>query len=353
MANSGRMFRYLIAGPCAAESEAQVYETALRLFVLCDQLPCPLTFFRVGVWKPRSAADAFCGAGEEAFPWLRRVTDDFGFRVCVEVATPQHVETCLRHGVSAVWVGARTSVNPFAVQEIADAVKGNGFSVLVKNPVIPDLKLWLGNLERFEKAGVEEVIAVHRGFADHNEQLLRNAPVWEIPVALRVAHPDIPLICDPSHIAGKRELVRQVAQTAIDYGAGGLMVETHADPDTAQSDAAQQLTPEALVEMLNSLVFKISSQNPDELLRRQRERIRDIDGHIASLLAERLSVVEEIASIKREHNIPLVQPSQWNTVVRNYEQHALDDPCFAEFLQKYLELLHQYSLKIQENSSLE
>ena len=349
MANSGSAFRYLIAGPCAAESEAQVYETALRLFVLRDQLPCPLTFFRCGVWKPRSAADAFCGAGEEAFPWLQRVEKEFGFQVCAEVATPQHVETCLRHGVTAVWVGARTAVNPFAVQEIADAVKGNGGTVLVKNPVIPDLKLWLGNLERFEKAGAKAVFAVHRGFADKDERLFRNAPMWEVPVALRVARPDIPLLCDPSHIAGERGLVRQVAQTAIDYGVDGLMVETHAAPDEALSDAAQQLTPEQLLEMMNVLVYKSSSQNPDDLLRRQRDLIRTIDGQIAHLLAQRLSVVAEIANIKRANNIPLVQPAQWNTVVENYLQHALDDPRFTEFLEKYLELLHQYSLKMQQS----
>lgn len=349
MANSGSAFRYLIAGPCAAESEAQVYETALRLFALQSQLPCPLTFFRCGVWKPRSAADAFCGAGEQAFPWLHRVAETFGFQVCVEVATPQHVETCLRHGVTTVWVGARTAVNPFAVQAIADAVKGNVCTVLVKNPVIPDLKLWLGNLERFEKAGVRALFAVHRGFADKDEQLYRNAPMWEVPVALRVARPDIPLLCDPSHIAGNRDLVRQVAQTAIDYGMDGLMVETHAAPANALSDAAQQLTPEALSEMLNSLVYKDRSQNPDDLLRRQRDLIRAIDGQIARLLAQRLSVVEEIANIKRENNIPLVQPAQWNTVVENYHRHALGDPRFTEFLEKYLELLHQYSLKMQQS----
>ena len=349
MANSGSAFRYLIAGPCAAESEAQVYETALRLFALRDNLPCPLTFFRCGVWKPRSAADAFCGAGEQAFPWLRRVAETFGFQVCVEVATPQHVETCLHHGMTTVWVGARTAVNPFAVQEIADAVKGNDCTVLVKNPVIPDLKLWLGNLERFEKAGVKALFAVHRGFADKDERLYRNAPMWEVPVALRVARPDIPLLCDPSHIAGSRDLVRQVAQTAIDYGMDGLMVEAHAAPADALSDAAQQLTPEALSEMLNSLAYKDRSQNPDDLLRRQRELIRTIDGQIARLLAQRLSVVEEIANIKREHNIPLVQPAQWNTVVQNYTQYALGDPRFTEFLEKYLELLHQYSLKMQQS----
>ena len=349
MANSGSAFRYLIAGPCAAESEAQVYETALRLFALRDNLPCPVTFFRCGVWKPRSAADAFCGAGEKAFPWLQRVEKEFGFQSCVEVATPQHVETCLRDGVTTFWVGARTAVNPFAVQEIADAVKGNVCTVLVKNPVIPDLKLWLGNLERFEKAGAKSVFAVHRGFADKDESLLRNAPMWEVPVALRVARPDIPLLCDPSHIAGRRDLVRQVAQTAIDYGTDGLMVEIHAAPDTALSDAAQQLTPDALLEMLNALTYKNQSQNPDDLLRRQRDLIRAIDGQIARLLAQRLSVVEEIAHIKRENNIPLVQPSQWNTVVENYRRYSLEDPRFTEFLEKYLELLHQYSLKMQQS----
>ena len=349
MENSGSAFRYLIAGPCAAESEAQVYETALRLFALQPNLPCPVTFFRCGVWKPRSAADAFCGAGEKAFPWLQRVEKEFGFQSCVEVATPQHVETCLRNGVTTFWVGARTAVNPFAVQEIADAVKGNVCTVLVKNPVIPDLKLWLGNLERFEKAGAKSVFAVHRGFADKDESLLRNAPMWEVPVALRVARPDIPLLCDPSHIAGRRDLVRQVAQTAIDYGTDGLMVEIHAAPDTALSDAAQQLTPEALLEMLNALTYKNQSQNPDDLLRRQRDLIRAIDGQIARLLAQRLSVVEEIAHIKRENNIPLVQPSQWNTVVENYRRYSLEDPRFTEFLEKYLELLHQYSLKMQQS----
>lgn len=350
MANNGRMFRYLVAGPCAAESEAQVYETALRLFALRESLPCPLTFFRVGVWKPRSAADAFCGAGERAFPWLRRVADEFGFVPCVEVATAQHVETCLRYGVKTVWIGARTAVNPFAVQEIADAVKGSGFSVMVKNPVIPDLKLWLGNIERFEKSGVAAVFAVHRGFADRKEQLLRNAPVWEVPVALRVARPDIPLLCDPSHIAGERGLVQRVAQTAIDYGVDGLMVETHANPEAALSDAAQQLTPEALMEMLNSLVLKESLHNPDELLRQQRELIRDIDTQIARLLSERLSVVAEIAKIKRDNNIPLVQPSQWTTVVQNYENYALNNPHFTEFLHNYLELLHRFSLRMQQDS---
>lgn len=348
MASNEQPFRYLIAGPCAAESEAQLYETALRLFALRDRLPVALTYFRAGVWKPRSEADAFCGAGEEAFPWLQRVKRDFGFEPCVEVATPQHIETCLHYGVKTVWIGARTSVNPFVVQELADAVQGNDFTVMVKNPVIPDLKLWLGNINRFEKAGVKQVFAIHRGFADAQENVYRNAPMWEIPTALRVARPALPILCDPSHIAGQSQFIKPISQIAIDYGVDGLMVEVHEEPARARSDAAQQLTPEDFVQLLQSLILKRSDTNPDDLLRQQRTLIRNIDGQVAQLLAKRLSIVEEIAKLKRENNIPLVQPAQWNTVVENYRQYALTDERYEEFLQKYLELLHQYSLKMQQ-----
>lgn len=342
-----RPFQYLIAGPCAAETEEQVYETARQLSE--QRLPVPLTFFRCGVWKPRSKSDSFCGAGERSFEWLQRVREDFGFEVCVEAASPKHIEMCLKHRVRTVWVGARTAVNPFAVQEIADAVRGEDVVVLVKNPAIPDLQLWLGNIERFEKAGCPRVFAVHRGFAEQSENVLRNAPLWEIPVALRVARPDIPLICDPSHIAGNRDYVKSIAQIAVDYGCNGLMLETHCDPAAALSDASQQFTPEALSEMLNSLIFKMSSADSDDLLRQQRTLIRNIDMQVSQLLAKRLSVVEEIARIKRSNDIPLVQPSQWNHVVELYEQNALSDECYQEFLHKFLHLLHQYSLKMQQN----
>ena len=346
--NEPQPFRYIIAGPCAAENESQVYETARRVHAQMQSLPCPITFFRCGVWKPRSNASSFRGAGEKAFPWLKRVALDFGFPICIEVANPRHVEIALKNDVRHFWIGARTAVNPFAVQEIADAVKGADCTIMVKNPVIPDLQLWLGDIERFENAGIRQLFAIHRGFADQNENVLRNAPMWEIPTALRIARPDIPLLCDASHISGHRQYVKQIAQIAIDYGCNGLMLETHCSPEQALSDATQQFTPEALTELLNSLIFKQPARNTDDLLRQHRALIQNIDTQMGQLLAKRLSVVEEIAAIKRDHNIPLVQPAQWNNVVKNYEKNALDDPRYAEFLEKFLALLHQYSLKMQQ-----
>ena len=348
MANSRTgLFESLVAGPCAAESEAQLLETAERLHRMADALPCPVTYFRAGVWKPRSSGADFCGAGAQALPWLQEVNRRYGFSICVEVAQPQHVESCLQHGIHSFWVGARTAVNPFAVQELADSLQGTGSTVLIKNPAIPDLKLWLGNVERFEKAGASRVMAVHRGFAVEHENALRNAPLWEIPIAFRVARPDIPLLCDPSHISGQQQYLRQIAQIAIDYGFNGLMVETHCHPEQALSDAEQQITPEELSTILNSLTFKTSQSNTDQLLQQQRNLIHNIDTQISQLLAKRMSLVEEIARIKAEHNIPLVQPSQWNSVVKNYEQAALQDDEYQEFLQQFLEILHQYSLKRQ------
>lgn len=345
--NGSQLFQYLIAGPCAAESERQVLETAGRLAQVAGGFPCPVTYFRAGVWKPRSSGADFSGAGAEALPWLQEVNRRYGFAACVEVARPQHIESCLQHGINAFWIGARTAVNPFAVQELADSLKGTGSTILVKNPAIPDLKLWLGNIERFEKAGAQQVFAVHRGFAVEHENALRNAPLWEIPIAFKVARPDLPLLCDPSHIAGQPAYLRQIAQIALDYGFNGLMVETHCQPTTALSDAEQQITPEALSDMLRSLVLKTSVHDPDQLLRQQRNLIHNIDTQISQLLAKRMSLVEEIARIKAENNIPLVQPSQWNSVVKNYEQAALQDNEYQEFLQQFLEILHQYSLKRQ------
>ena len=348
MESSGeQIFRYLVAGPCAAESERQLLETAERLHRVAERFPCPVTFFRAGVWKPRSSGADFSGAGAEALPWLQEVNRRYGFAACVEVARPQHIESCLQHGITAFWVGARTAVNPFAVQELADSLKGTGCSLLVKNPATPDLKLWLGNIERFEKAGVQQIFAVHRGFAVEHENVLRNAPLWEIPIAFKVARPDIPLLCDPSHIAGQSAYLRQMSQIALDYGFNGLMVETHCQPAQALSDAAQQITPEELADMLCGLVLKTSTHNPDQLLRQQRTLIHNIDTQMSQLLAKRMSLVEEIAQIKRENGIPLVQPNQWNNVVGTYRQSALPDDEYQAFLQQFLELLHQYSLKRQ------
>lgn len=350
MGNNSQPFRYLVAGPCAAESESQVYATAQRLHELAPTLPYPVAFFRAGVWKPRSNGADFCGAGEQALDWLRHIQRDFGLTPCVEVATPQHVEACLAHGVTVFWIGARTSVNPFAIQAIADAVRGAGATILVKNPAIPDLKLWLGNVERFERAGAAGIIAIHRGFATAQEPQLRNAPLWEIANAFKVVRPDLPLLCDPSHIAGDTQYIKQIAQTAINYGYNGLMVEVHCDPAHALSDASQQLTPDAFADLIRSLNYMATGDAPEDLLRRERNLIHNIDSQISQLLAQRMSVIDEIARIKREHHIPLLQPGQWNNVVSHYQEQALPDPEYAEFLHSFLELLHQHSLKRQQAS---
>lgn len=342
---------FLIAGPCAAENEQQLYETAHQLFEQSHHFPFPLSFFRAGIWKPRSNSDDFCGAGEIAFRWLERIKKDFHFQICVEVATPQHVEICKKNDISNVWIGARTSVNPFAVQALADSMKDGDFTVFVKNPIIPDLKLWIGDLERFEKVGVKKLFAVHRGFAENTENVLRNRPMWEIPIALRVARPDIPILCDPSHISGNTQYIRQIAQISLDYGFDGLMIETHYQPDNALSDASQQITPEELGRLLSELIFKEHSNSlPNELLRKQRTLIHNLDTQMGQLLAQRMKIVEEIAGIKKKYNLPLVQPEQWNHVVKTYRFSAPEDELYDEFLQKFLNLLHQYSLLKQQQN---
>src|SRR5574344_496940 len=342
---------FLIAGPCAAENERQLYETANQLFEQSSHFPFPLSFFRVGIWKPRRNAADFSGAREAAFPWLKKINKDFHFPICVEVATPQHVELCQKNGITNVWIGARTSVNPFAVQELAESMCGGNFTVLVKNPIIPDLKLWIGNLERIEKIGVQKLFAIHRGFAENTENVLRNRPMWEIPIALRVARPDIPILCDPSHISGNTQYIKQIAQISIDYGFDGLMIETHYQPQSALSDASQQFTPAELTQLLSELIFKEHSNAlPNELLRKPRTLIRNIDTQMGQLLAQRMKLIEEIAEIKQKNNLPLVQPEQWNQVVKTYQNAALKDELYQEFLQNFLNLLHQYSLQKQQKN---
>ncbi|HNW68638.1 MAG TPA: bifunctional 3-deoxy-7-phosphoheptulonate synthase/chorismate mutase type II, partial [Bacteroidales bacterium] len=255
------------------------------------------------------------------------------------------------NGITNVWIGARTSVNPFAVQELAKSMCGGNFTVLVKNPIIPDLKLWIGNLERIEKIGVQKLFAIHRGFAENTENVLRNRPMWEIPIALRVARPDIPILCDPSHISGNTQYIKQIAQISIDYGFDGLMIETHYQPQSALSDASQQFTPAELTRLLSELIFKEHSNAlPNELLRKPRTLIRNIDTQMGQLLAQRMKLIEEIAEIKQKNNLPLVQPEQWNQVVKTYQNAALKDELYQEFLQNFLNLLHQYSLQKQQKN---
>lgn len=343
MANS-----IIIAGPCAAESKEQLFLTASSLKDSLSRRGLSLDFFRVGVWKPRSKPGDFSGCGEAALPWLQDLQQDCQIPVCVEVSTPEQLDLCEKHDIKVVWIGARTAVNPVMVQEIATAASKRDFTVLVKNPMVADLKLWIGNVERFLNKDISQLMLVHRGFADSNESVYRNRPSWEIAIDMKVRFPHIPMLCDPSHIAGQRKYIAQLSQIALDYGFDGLMIESHYQPSMALSDAAQQLTPEELAELLSQLKFKDAISSPAENeLRKQRTQIHNIDTQISVLLAKRMQIVDSIAKIKTEHNLPVVQPEQWNRVVGMYQDNSLKDADYQEFMNKFLELLHQSSIKRQ------
>ena len=263
----------------------------------------------------------------------------------MEVMTPAQVDQCEKEGITALWVGARTGVNPTEVQKIADAVKGKPFTIIIKNPLVPDLKLWIGNIERFLQTGVAQVIAVHRGFADGNENLYRNAPCWEIPIDLKVHYPNLPILCDPSHLCGDVKWIPQVSQLALNYGFNGLMLETHCNPAEALSDAKQQLTPNEWSRLIQSLTFKINAPNAD--LIKQRALLEHVDTQLSELLAKRMEIVDEIARIKRENNLPVVQPQQWQQVMERYLKDGQDSD-YRDFLAQFLELLHQTSINRQK-----
>ncbi|MCR4965815.1 MAG: chorismate mutase [Bacteroidales bacterium] len=337
-----------IAGPCAVESETQVWTTARQLHEIVQRDNLRLDYFRAGIWKPRSHPDSFNGLGEQALPWLAEIQSKLEFQVCVEVLTPEHVSLCEKYGIYAVWVGARTGVNPVEVQKIADAVSHKPFTVLVKNPLVADLKLWIGNIERFLQADVKKVMAVHRGFPDNKENVLRNAPCWEIPIALKVHYPNLPILCDPSHLCGQTSYIPQIAQIALTYGFDGLMTECHYAPKEALSDASQQLTPEQWAEMIHQLKYPTNA--PDRKLVRQRALLENVDNQLSQLLWQRMSIVDEIARIKREKQLPVVQPQQWQKVVERYHKTEHDE-LYARFLDQFLSLLHQYSVLRQQDDN--
>jgi chorismate mutase len=339
------MERIWIAGPCAAESREQVLNTAKELVEQAARAHLKLHYFRAGAWKVRSTPDSFAGAGDAALPWLQEVQKTLGIPVCVEVMNPQQVERCAKHDIQTVWIGARTSVNPVEVQQIADAVRNSGFTVLVKNPMIPDLKLWMGNIERFRQAGIRQVMAVHRGFPDSQENIYRNAPMWQIPIDLKVAMPELPILCDPSHLCGQTRWIPQVAQLAMNYGFNGLMTECHHQPSAALSDQAQQLTPAEWAELIAHLDLR--SDIADLELVRHRAQLENIDNQLSELLYQRMALVDEIADIKRKNHIAVVQPQQWQQVVKRYKTH-LEDSNYQEFIDHFLELLHQTSINRQK-----
>lgn len=338
------MERIWIAGPCAAESREQLLATAAELMEQSALVGVRLDYFRAGIWKVRSVPGSFCGAGEEALPWLQEVQRTYGVPACVEVMTARQLELCAAYGIRTVWVGARTCVNPTEVQQIADAVRGSDFTVLVKNPMIPDLRLWEGNVERFLKAGIRQVMAVHRGFTDAQENIYRNAPLWQIPIDLKVHLPELPILCDPSHLCGQVRWIPQVAQLAMNYGFNGLMIECHHNPAQALSDAEQQLTPAQWAALVSGLDLRANAADLD--LVKQRSLLENVDNQLSELLYQRMMLVDEIAEIKKAKHIAVVQPKQWQEVVKRYQKHP-EDTAYQKFLEKFLELLHQSSIARQ------
>ncbi len=337
----------LISGPCSAESREQVLETARGLAALGR-----IQVLRAGVWKPRTRPGNFEGAGEPALGWLREAKEQFGFLLAVEVATPEHFELALKYGVDLIWVGARTSSNPFSVDQLANAMAGTNIPVLIKNPVYPDIDMWIGTIERFQKVGLTKIGAIHRGFSPFQRSTYRNVPKWEIPIELKSRIPSLPIICDPSHIAGRRELLKEIAQKALDLSMDGLMIESHFNPTVALSDARQQVTPSKLEELLNSLEFRSESvANPEYLNRLEslREIIDSIDSQLLELLAQRMDVAKEIGEFKKKNNVVIMQLRRWeemiNCRVEQGETLGLD----PEYVKSLLRLVHRESIRQQAN----
>ncbi len=333
----------VIAGPCSAETEQQTLDTARALSAIGVKV------FRAGIWKPRTMPGGFEGVGDQGLQWLRRVHDEIGMAVATEVATVDHVRAALDAGISILWVGARTSANPFAMQDIADALNGHDeVTVLVKNPLNPDLSLWLGALQRIRNAGITRLCAVHRGFSSAGSHLYRNDPQWHIPFELRRLVPGMTILCDPSHIGGKREFVAPLSQLALDMGFDGLMIESHCAPDQALSDSAQQVTPEELKTILDRLVVRSGAPIEDELSL-LRQQIDDCDHELLAVLARRMSVSREIGRFKKAHNLRVVQPTRYQEVIKARLSEGQSLGLDEEFTQRVMQAIHEESVRQQLN----
>lgn len=335
----------LIAGPCSAETEEQV-------LIIAHQLKeTDATVFRAGVWKPRTRPGNFEGIGALALPWLQRVKKETGLLIAVEVANATHVKLALEHDVDILWIGARTTVNPFAVQEIAEALANTEKIVLVKNPINPDLELWLGAIERLQKVNIKNIGAIHRGFSTYRKTTYRNNPKWQIPIDFKNRMPNVPMICDPSHICGEREGLLDVSQTALDLKFDGLMIETHCNPDKAWSDAKQQITPKRLAEITEALKVrksKFEGEDAKEELEKLRKQINLIDAKILDILAARMQVAEKIGLEKKKKNVAVLQQTRWNEIIQNSIKKGSDLGLSVEFVEKFYKAIHQESIKHQE-----
>ena len=330
----------VIAGPCSAETEEQVMNTAAQL------AGKGVKIFRAGIWKPRTKPGGFEGIGKEGLPWLNRVQQELGMKVATEVATKSHVEAALEAGIDVLWIGARTAANPFAMQEIADALAGHDVPVLVKNPVNPDLELWIGGLERINQAGITRLGVIHRGFSTYEKKLYRNLPMWHIPIELHRRLPGLPIFCDPSHIGGARELVAPLCQQAMDLGFDGLIVECHCNPDAAWSDAKQQVRPDVLDFILDRLVIRNTAAST-ESLDVLRHQIDEIDNSLIEMLAKRMRISREIGLYKREHDMTVVQTTRYNEILDKRGAQGVLCGMSADFIKAVFEAVHEESVRQQ------
>lgn len=330
----------VIAGPCSAETEEQVMSTAQQLAA------AGVKIYRAGVWKPRTKPGGFEGVGSPALKWMMDTKKETGMYMSTEVATEKHVYEALKYGIDMLWIGARTTANPFAVQEIADTLKGVDIPVLIKNPVNPDLELWIGAIERLYNAGIKRLGVIHRGFSTTDKTIYRNIPQWHIPIELKRRFPTLPIICDPSHIGGARNLIQKISQQAMDLNYGGLIIESHCTPDEAWSDKAQQVTPAALKEIIENLVIRDTMQTTEDLSV-LRDQIDDLDNELLQLLAKRMRVSREIGHYKLEHDMPILQTKRYDQILtdRAYQGERME--MSGEFIKKVLEAIHSESVRQQ------
>jgi chorismate mutase len=336
---------FLSAGPCSAESEEQVFATAKGLSE-CGGI----SLMRAGLWKPRTRPGNFEGVGVKGLDWLTNVRDEYGLPIGVEVAGPEHVEACLEHSVDVVWIGARTTPNPFAIQDIADALKGTDMRVLVKNPISPDIELWIGAVERLHNAGLRRLGVIHRGFSTAQKILYRFAPRWRIPIELKRRLPDIPILCDPSHICGKSELLFSIAQEALDLLFDGLMIEAHIDPSKALSDSSQQITPFQLNALINRLTRKTELSKDEEYQTRMKElrlEVDHLDEHLIEILGKRMSIAEDMGYLKRKRQISPFQPHRWEEIVASRQAAGKEQDLSEDFVFHLFEVIHEEAIRHQ------
>ncbi len=335
----------IIAGPCSAETPEQLFETAKQLKELGK-----VDVLRAGIWKPRTRPNAFEGAGAEGLKWLADVKKELGMMVGTEVANPEHIELALKYGVDVLWIGARTTVSPFAIQEMADALQGVNVPVLVKNPTHPELGLWIGAFERLHRAGITNLAAIHRGFSTIDKSKYRNVPTWSIPIEFRRIAPQIPIICDPSHIGGKRDLIFDISQKAMDLGFDGLMIETHIDPDKAWSDADQQVTPSRLGEILHDLKIRVVSTNNQSFndnLEDLRSKIDSLDRELLEVLTSRMAIVDKIGEYKKDNNVTTLQVTRWDEIMKNLTSLAQKLNLNEAYVSDLFKIIHEESIRKQ------